>query len=175
LGKEVAILRAYPFPPTSSDFRPKPAAGQTAHFFFTTTVSNAEEAFLTCAKELAHARGEAKGAKHAASGAYDMIARMRGREKPEMAQERALQWKLRMEEEQIRMADSVVKEHSGLVRSLGSKLASRSHATHGHSNSASTEEEDAGSNARFNRSAISLLGNVQETKFSIQRLMLCYD
>jgi hypothetical protein len=52
-------------------------------------------------KELAHARGEDKVPKHAASGAYDMLARMRGREKAEMTQEKEFQCKLRTAEEQL--------------------------------------------------------------------------
>ncbi|KIL67135.1 hypothetical protein M378DRAFT_329900 [Amanita muscaria Koide BX008] len=168
LRKEIAVLRAYPHPDASQDSHP--AVSQVRQLTLSLRIlsdklSQTEEALLTRTAALVDASNEAKKAKHAADGAYQLAARVRRRDEEEMAKERELQRKLKATEEKLAMTDLAVKEYAGLVRTLENKLAA-SRAAIGRDSVSVVRDTTA-----YGHSGPSLSQSFEEGKFGLQRLL----
>ncbi|KAF8630437.1 hypothetical protein AX17_005414 [Amanita inopinata Kibby_2008] len=174
LRKEIATLRAYPHPDTSSDSHP--AVSQVRQLTLSLRqlsdkLSFTEKALLERSTELADASSKAKKAKYAAESAYELAARVRGREEAGKEKERELQRKVRAAEEQLKMSDLVVKEYADLVRSLEGKLASRSQETHKRNSTFTTEVSEGSTSNVTAAGRPSLAESIEEGKLGLQRLI----
>ncbi|TFK36456.1 hypothetical protein BDQ12DRAFT_737033 [Crucibulum laeve] len=121
LKSELQVLRANPHPDASPNSHP--AALQVQQLTLSLRqlsdkLSLSEEALLASKKELVHAKSEALKAKHAAEGAYELAARVRGREEEGNMRERELEYKVKSAQEEVKMSDLVLKQYADLVRSL---------------------------------------------------------
>ncbi|KAM6500160.1 hypothetical protein JOM56_003174, partial [Amanita muscaria] len=168
LRKEIAVLRAYPHPDASQDSHP--AVSQVRQLTLSLRIlsdklSQTEETLLTRTTALVDASNEAKKAKYAADGAYQLAARVRRRDEGEMAKERELQRKLKATEEKLAMTDLAVKEYAGLVRTLENKLAA-SRVAIGRDSVSAVRDTTA-----YGHSGPSLSQSFEEGKFGLQRLL----
>ncbi|KAF4615711.1 hypothetical protein D9613_012505 [Agrocybe pediades] len=117
---EVAILRANPL--SSSAGNPN-AESQIQELTLSLRrlsqkLTLTEESLLSTQTQLAAAQAEAKAAKENANNAYELGARVRGREEEGLARERSLESRVRKLEEDLGMSDGVVKEYAALVRTM---------------------------------------------------------
>lgn len=114
-------------------------------------LSLTEESLFAKTNELIHAHVESMTAKANADNAYELGARVRGREEAGKVRERDLERKVVQLEEDLKMADVVIKEYAALVRGMEAKRSSES----GHSNgdapqtSAATQSENKLSRERL--------------------------
>ncbi|KJA24164.1 hypothetical protein HYPSUDRAFT_200683 [Hypholoma sublateritium FD-334 SS-4] len=110
LKAELAVLRANPHPDDGAHSSDK--------------IESTEDALLSKTTELIHAQTETIKAKAAAEGAYELGARVRGREEAALARERGLQNRIMQLEEDARIADVALKEYAALVREMETRRSS---------------------------------------------------
>ncbi|KAF8163788.1 hypothetical protein B0H34DRAFT_837938 [Crassisporium funariophilum] len=126
LKVEIALLRANPHPDAAPSSHPAVSQVQQLTLSLrrlSDKLSLTEEALLVRTTELAHANVELVKARLAADSAYEVGARVRGREEAGKVRERDLEWRLKAAEEERNMSDVAVSEYANLVRSLETKWA----------------------------------------------------
>ncbi|KAF9001739.1 hypothetical protein BDQ17DRAFT_1358167 [Cyathus striatus] len=131
LTAELTVLRANPHPESSHQSSSHPAVLQVQQLSLSLRALSdkltlTEEALLECTNELTNARNEAGKAKHTTDGAYELAAKVRGREENGKLREQELEWKLKEAEEKIKLSDAVLQEYADLVRSLEGRPSIRS-------------------------------------------------
>lgn len=127
LKAELAVLRANPHPDGgahSSDARSQIQELTLALRRLSQKIESTEDALLSKTTELIHAQAETIKAKAAAEGAYELGARVRGREEAALARERELQNRIVQLEEDARIADVALKEYAALVREMETRRSS---------------------------------------------------
>ncbi|KAH7906032.1 hypothetical protein BJ138DRAFT_1072158 [Hygrophoropsis aurantiaca] len=163
LNDEVALLRAFP------DITPHPASLQVQELTLALRRSSEKldltEALLSeRTNELAEARGDLVRAKSSEEGAYELAARMRATVEDARAQERILEDRARVAEENRRMTDLVVQEYADLVRSL----EGRASVGNPIGNPNSSSKLNLTSNG--STSTLTLVDSLHEGKNGLQRL-----
>ncbi|PPQ84326.1 hypothetical protein CVT26_011434, partial [Gymnopilus dilepis] len=130
LRAEVAVLRANPYPPSSSStthasHHPSPLETHSQVQELTLSLRRlshkltlTEDALLSKTTALAAAQAEAARAGRLREAAYELGARVRGREEEALGRAGELELKVRTLEEQLRMSDSVIQEYAALVRRM---------------------------------------------------------
>jgi hypothetical protein len=86
-----------------------------------------EEVVLSRTNDLSRAKGEALRAKAAEEKAYELAARIRGREEALKQRERELEHQVKVAEEKATMADLAVSEYANLVRAMDAKNGGQAH------------------------------------------------
>lgn len=129
LKAEIAILRANPHPNGQSSTTESQNQVQELTLSLrrlSQKLSLTEEALLTTNTELATAHASTAKASANADNAYELGARVRGREEEGLVRQRELEWKIKKLEEELRMSDRVVQEYASLVRSMQAQPSSDS-------------------------------------------------
>ncbi|KAF8967352.1 hypothetical protein BDZ97DRAFT_2073691 [Flammula alnicola] len=173
LKAELAVLRANPHPdasPTTSDTQTQIQELTLSLRRLSHKLSSTEDELLAKTTELVHAHAETLKAKASADNAYELGARVRGREEAGKVREQDLERKIRQLEEDMKMADVVINEYAALVREMEAKSSATFSSEFGHSNgsaqaSADLEPGDVTSAPKF--FATTLL----ESKLSRERLL----
>ena len=81
-----------------------------------------EDALSTKTTELAQANADLLKARLAAENAYELGARVRGREEAAKIRENELQWRLKSAEEEKKISEVAVSEYANLVRSMEARM-----------------------------------------------------
>ncbi|KAF8176771.1 hypothetical protein BJ912DRAFT_908972 [Pholiota molesta] len=142
LKAELAILRANPHPTdgvNDSDARSQVQDLTLALRRLSHKLSSTEDALLSKTTELINVQVEAIKAKAAADGAYELGARVRGREEAGLAREHHLQDKIVQLEEDARIMDIALKEYAALVREMETTKS-----THVNGSARNSEDVDEG-------------------------------
>lgn len=126
LKAELAVLRANPHPDGSSN---ADTHGQVQELTLALRklshrITLTEDALLVKTTELICAQADTIKAKASAEGAYELGARVRGREEAALARERELQNRIAQLEEDGRMADVALNEYAALVREMENRRSS---------------------------------------------------
>ncbi|KAH9482685.1 hypothetical protein JR316_0004785 [Psilocybe cubensis] len=127
LKAELAILRANPQPdgqtsPADSQYQVQELSLSLRRL--SQRLSLTEEALLATKTELAAAHAAALKASANAENAYELGARVRGREEEALVRQRDLEQRIKKLEEELRMSDLVVQEYAALVRSMQTRSSS---------------------------------------------------
>ncbi|KAF8958054.1 hypothetical protein BDZ97DRAFT_2061939 [Flammula alnicola] len=173
LKAEIAVLRANPHPdasPTTSDTQTQIQELTLSLRRLSHKLSSTEDELLAKTTELVHAHAETLKAKASADNAYELGARVRGREEAGKVREQDSERKIRQLEEDMKMADVVINEYADLVREMEAKLSATFSSESSHANgsahtSADLEPGDVTSAPKF--FATTLL----ESKLSRERLL----
>ncbi|KAG9318930.1 hypothetical protein JVU11DRAFT_1043 [Chiua virens] len=117
LAHEIQTLHAHP------DTPPHPAVAQVQELSLalrrvSEKIALTENTLFQRTSELTEARSELSRARHAADGAFELVARMRAREEASKARERELELMARASDQERKMIDLVVQEYADLVRNL---------------------------------------------------------
>ncbi|KAF8881487.1 hypothetical protein BD779DRAFT_1675432 [Infundibulicybe gibba] len=155
LRSELVVLRANPLPKESPESLQDKKTLTMALRRLSEELNLAEATILERNNELASARNAAARAKYASDNAYELSARIRGREEEGKQREFELERRVRAAEEEARMSDLVVKEYASLVRSLNHKNESRPVDT----------------NTSLNNNAVTLTNSLSEGKIGLQKLL----
>ncbi|KAF6750528.1 hypothetical protein DFP72DRAFT_510549 [Ephemerocybe angulata] len=128
LKAEVTSLRATPHP--SSLPSSHPAISQSAELTLSLRKLNdkltlTEESLLRATQDADKWKSEAQSAKKQEEKAYELAARIRGREEAGRERERVLERAIKEGEERERMGDVVVREYANLVRDLEGRMGVR--------------------------------------------------
>ncbi|KAF8886068.1 hypothetical protein CPB84DRAFT_1787910 [Gymnopilus junonius] len=121
LRSELALLRANPHP--NAQISPDEGQRQVQELTLSLRrlshkLSLTEEALLAKTTELISAQAQTAKAVANAENAYELGARVRGREEEGLSKQRDLELKVRRLEEQLKMSDGVVQEYAALVREM---------------------------------------------------------
>lgn len=127
LKAELAVLRANPHPDVSNGTLNAKAASQVQQLTLSLRrlsdqLSLTEEKLATRTAEFTHAKSDVAKAKLTAESAYELAARIRGREEAGKVRERELEWEVRAAQEESKMSDLAVREYADLTRSLELRL-----------------------------------------------------
>ena len=161
LKEEVVVLRDNPdSTPTETAFQIPELTLALRRLSDKLTV--VEETLLERTKEVVDARSELATAQHEIEAARALAAEARAREEEGLARERELERKVRVTEEERRMADLVVQEYAALVR----KLEGRPKAP-----STPTPASSIDIQRTSNGSAIALADSLVEAKLGLQKLL----
>ncbi|EAU80690.2 hypothetical protein CC1G_08297 [Coprinopsis cinerea okayama7 len=120
LREEIEVLRTVPHP----DSIPQPTQVQELTLSLrklSEKLSQTENVVLSLTNQLNNVKSEAVKAKMAEERAYELAARIRGREEALKQRERQLEHEVRLAEEKAKMADLAVSEYANLVRSMTDK------------------------------------------------------
>ncbi|TFK67113.1 hypothetical protein BDN72DRAFT_115225 [Pluteus cervinus] len=175
LRAELGVLRAHADPDSSPDSHPATLQVQQMTLLLrqaNAKITAVEEVLQTRNTELVHAKSDVVKARHAADGAYELAARIRGREEEGNTKQRELERRIRALEEEKRMSDLVISDYADLVRSLETKLGRRP-ATHLRASSSSSSV--GGNHLQPNEFAASstttLAESISEGKNGLQKLL----
>jgi len=129
LKAEIAILRANPLSSSQSNANAESQVQELTLSLrrLSQKLTLTEESLLATQTQLALAQTESKNAKENANNAYELGARVRGREEEGLARERALEMKVRKLEQELKMSDGVVKEYAALVRDMQARSNPHDH------------------------------------------------
>ncbi|KAJ2928069.1 hypothetical protein H1R20_g9025, partial [Candolleomyces eurysporus] len=164
LKDELEILRQTPHPDTLPQSHPAVPQVQQLTLSLrklSDQLSSTEEILLQRTNELVNAKSDTVKAKLSEEKAYELAARIRGREQASKERERELEWKLRSLEEQGKMSDVAMKEYASLVRSLEAKMGK------GRPSTSSSGSRNSSSTAN----APTLEASFAEGKRNLKRLM----
>ncbi|KAJ2925718.1 hypothetical protein H1R20_g11375, partial [Candolleomyces eurysporus] len=164
LKDELAILRQTPHPDTLPQSHPAVPQVQQLTLSLrklSDQLSSTEEILLQRTNELVNAKSDVVKAKLSEEKAYELAARIRGREQASKERQRELEWKLRSLEEQEKMSDIAMKEYANLVRSLEAKMGK------GRPSTSSSGSRNSSSTAN----APTLEASFAESKRNLKRLM----
>jgi len=128
LRAELAVLRANPHTNSSSEAQTQVQELTLSLRRLSHKLSLTEELLFAKTTELIHAHAESVTAKANADNAYELGARVRGREEAGKVRERDLERKAVQLEEDLRMADVVMKEYAALVREMEAKSSESGHS-----------------------------------------------
>jgi len=131
LRAELSVLRANPHANVSSEAQTQVQELTLSLRRLSHKLSLTEEVLFAKTTELIHAHAESITAKANADNAYELGARVRGREEAGKVRERELERKVMQLEDDLRMADVVMKEYAALVREMEARSSS---SQSGHSN-----------------------------------------
>ncbi|KAF9481948.1 hypothetical protein BDN70DRAFT_875738, partial [Pholiota conissans] len=162
LKAELAVLRANPHPDddtSESDARSQVQDMTLALRRLSQKLSSTEDALLSKTTELIHAQAEMVKAKAAAESAYELGAKVRGREEAALARERHLQDRIEQLEEDARIGDVALKEYAALVREMAAAKSS-------HTNGSATTAEEVDEGTRI--SATLLEGKLTRSRLLAQ-------
>ncbi|KAH6887333.1 hypothetical protein BKA70DRAFT_1122250, partial [Coprinopsis sp. MPI-PUGE-AT-0042] len=122
LREELAVLRTIPHP----DSIPRPTQVQELTLSLrklSDKLDLTEELLFSRNHDLNRAKGEVVRAKIAEEKAYELAARIRGREEALKQREKELEHQVKAAEEKANMADLAVSEYANLVRAMDAKSA----------------------------------------------------
>jgi hypothetical protein len=128
LRAELAVLRANPHTNSSSEAQSQVQELTLSLRRLSHKLSLTEEFLFAKTNELIHAHAESVTAKANADNAYELGARVRGREEAGKVRERDLERKVVQLEEDLKMADVVMKEYAALVRGMEAKSSESGHS-----------------------------------------------
>ncbi|KAJ2919876.1 hypothetical protein MD484_g620, partial [Candolleomyces efflorescens] len=168
LKDELEILRQTPHPDTLPQSHPAVPQVQQLTLSLrklSDQLSNTEDTLLQRTTELSNAKSDAVKAKLGEEKAYELAARIRGREEASRQRERELEWKLRSLEEQGKMSDIAMKEYASLVRSLEAKMGK------GGAGRLSTSSSGSRNSSASGGSAPTLEASFSEGKRNLKRVM----
>ncbi|TFK19155.1 hypothetical protein FA15DRAFT_709245 [Coprinopsis marcescibilis] len=150
LKEELGVLRSVPHPEGELATQSNLAVQQLTISLrkLSDQLSLTEQALLTRTSELNAAKDQVLRAKLAEEKAYELAARIRGREETLKQAERELKHRARLAEEQARMSDMAVNEYANLVRSMETKAGMRSSTATRHSLSSSIDASSAQTDAK---------------------------
>ena len=176
LKLEIVTLRAHPHPDASPQAHPAVTQVQQLTISLrrlSDKLSSTELALSTRTAELAYAIGEASKAKFDADGAYELAARIRGREEAGKVREIELERKVKAAEEAVKMSDLVVNEYADLVRSLEAKAGMRSpvHSRSESSSSSTLYDPSTVGSLDAATAPVTLADSLVEGKLGLQRLL----
>ena len=159
LRAELAVLRANP---TST---PQPATLQVQELTLalrrvSDKISFTEESLAACRLELAKSRSDLVKTKHAADGAFALVAAGRAREEERRLREQDLQYRLRAAEQDRKMSDRVVQEYADLVRSMERRTMPSQSSVGSDSSSSPT-----------NSSSMTLVDNMADGRSELHKLL----
>lgn len=125
-----------------------------------------EDALSSKTTELAQANADLLKARLAVENAYELGARVRGREEAAKIRENELQWRLKSAEEEKRMSEVAVGEYANLVRSMEARmgLGSTSTLVSHHGTKVEEDPENPGSDDN-------LANSLLEGKLGLKRLL----
>lgn len=130
LKAELAVLRASPHPDSTSASQTHVQELTLSLRKLSQKMSLTEEKLLQSTTAIVSAQADSMKARAALEAAYELGARVRGREETGKAKERDLEWQIRKLEEQLKMSDVVVGEYAALVR--GMEARNKSSDSNGH-------------------------------------------
>jgi hypothetical protein len=128
LRAELAVLRANPHTNSSSEGQTQVQELTLSLRRLSHKLSLTEEFLFAKTTELIHAHAESITAKANADNAYELGARVRGREEAGKVRERDLERKAVQLEEDLKMADVVMKEYAALVRGMEARSSESGHS-----------------------------------------------
>ncbi|KAJ3537649.1 hypothetical protein NMY22_g5510 [Coprinellus aureogranulatus] len=129
LREELAALRQTPHPSTLPQSHPAVSQVQQLTLSLrklSDQLTHTEASLLTRTTELTHARSDLNKAKIQEEKAYELAARIRGREEALSARVHEMEWKVKEAEEREKMAEVVIGEYANLVRKLEGRAAKKS-------------------------------------------------
>lgn len=121
LKDELSALRQTPHPSTLPQSHPAVSQVQQLTLSLrklSDQLTHTEASLLNRTTELTHARSELSKAKIQEEKAYELAARIRGREEALSARVQEMEWKVREAQEREKMAEVVIGEYANLVRKL---------------------------------------------------------
>ncbi|KIM36433.1 hypothetical protein M413DRAFT_31670 [Hebeloma cylindrosporum] len=127
LRAELAVLRANPHTNVASEAQTQVQELTLSLRRLSHKLSLTEEFLFAKTTQLIHAHAEAVTAKANADKAYELGARMRGREEAGKVRERNLERKVMQLEEDLKMAHVVMGEYADLVRDMEAKSSQSGH------------------------------------------------
>lgn len=122
-----------------------------------------EDALSSKTTELAQANADLLKARLAVENAYELGARVRGREEAAKIRESELQWRLKSAEEEKKISELAVGEYANLVRSMEARMGLGSTSTH---HGAKVEEDP-----EKLHSGDTLANSLVEGKLGLKRLL----
>jgi chromosome segregation ATPase len=166
LKAEIAILRANPTTSPSNSTVEQVQQLTLSLRRLSEKLTLTEDALSSKTTELAQANADLLKARLAVENAYELGARVRGREEAAKTRENELQWLLKSAEEEKKRSEVAVGEYANLVRSMEARmrLASTSTLVYPHNN---TEEEDS----EKTYSGDALANSLVEGKLGLKRLL----
>ncbi|PPQ82812.1 hypothetical protein CVT25_009190 [Psilocybe cyanescens] len=133
LKAELAILRAHPHPNGQASTTESQNQVQELTLSLrrlSHKLSLTEEALLAAHIGLANAHAATTKAAANADNAYELGARVRGREEEGLIRQRDLECKIKKLEEELKMSDGVVQEYASLVRSMEAQSSSEAQTSY---------------------------------------------
>lgn len=121
LREEVFALRQTPHPSTLPQSHPAVSQVQQLTLSLrklSDQLTHTEASLFTRTTELTHTRSDLHKAKVQEEKAYELAARIRGREEALSARVQEMEWKVREAQEREKMAEVVIGEYANLVRKL---------------------------------------------------------
>ena len=129
-----------------------------------------EDALSNKTAELAQANADLLKARLAAENAYELAARVRGREEAAVIRETDLQWRLKSAEEEKMMSLVAVGEYANLVRSMEARMGLGSTSTLV-SPDGTKVEGDLEKHYSGDTSSVALANSLVEGKIGLKRLL----
>lgn len=170
LREEVFALRQTPHPSTLPQSHPAVSQVQQLTLSLrklSDQLTHTEASLLTRTTELTHARSDLTKAKVQEEKAYELAARIRGREEALSARVQEMEWKVREAREREKMAELVIGEYANLVRKLEGR-ATKDSASSGQTPNGTSGSglEDSISQGRLGLKR--LMGEMEEEISSLQ-------
>lgn len=116
LQNEIAFLRSNPEPSVSSSLQISEMT--LALRRLSEQLNSSEEAFRDQAEQLTRAHSARSQANHETKGAYELVTRAKTREVHALERIRTLEFDLKRKEEEMKMAELVIREYADLVRAI---------------------------------------------------------
>ena len=168
LKAEIAILRANPAPSPSNSSAEQVQQLTLSLRRLSEKLSLTEDALSSKTAELAQANTDLLKARLAVENAYELAARVRGREEAVLMRETELQWRLKSAEEEKMISLVAVGEYANLVRSMEARMGLGSTSTLVSPDSSKVDPEKHNSGDTL---SIALANSLVEGKLGLKSLL----
>lgn len=170
LKAELAILRANPTPSPSNSSIEQVQQLTLSLRRLSEKLTLTEDALSSKTAELAQANADLLKARLATENAYELAARVRGREEAVLIRETELQWRLKSAEEEKMISLVAVGEYANLVRSMEARMGLDSTPTFVSPDSAKVEG-DPEKLYSGDTLSVTLANSLAEGKLGLNRLL----